>query len=203
MTDPYQRCPHGSLWPRDCHECKVEADLRKRVASADFSKLEERVLAMGPIPTLPGAPPPPTTGRTGLENRQAAIPQIQGAGEKLPAAPPAPTSTPCNDPACPCQDGYTCHYVDGSDGTTALAAPTSTPAVMAAAPEYCDGFAAAYKKATNEVLPYMHAPPAPSAEPTDAQILAEYTDAQAVDQTPEQFALRFARAVLALRPQSK
>lgn len=60
MTDPYQRCPHGSFWPSDCHECQVEADLRKRLASADFSKLEERVLAMDPIPTLPGAPAAPT-----------------------------------------------------------------------------------------------------------------------------------------------
>jgi hypothetical protein len=42
-------------------------------------------------------------------------------------------------------------------------------------------------------------PPAPSAEPSDAAILAEYTDAQSPDQTPEAFALRFARAVLALR----
>jgi len=37
---------------------------------------------------------------------------------------------------------------------------------------------------------------APSAEPTDAAILAEYTDAQSPEQTPEEFALRFARAVL-------
>jgi hypothetical protein len=41
------------------------------------------------------------------------------------------------------------------------------PTVMADAPEYCDGFAAAYKQATNEVLPYMHAPTAPSAEPSE------------------------------------
>jgi hypothetical protein len=39
----------------------------------------------------------------------------------------------------------------------------------------------------------------PSAEPSDSQILAEYSDTQDSEQTPEQFAVRFARAVLALR----
>jgi hypothetical protein len=49
---------------------------------------------------------------------------------------------------------------------------------------------------------YAHpAPAAPTAacvEPTDAAILAKYTDAQSPEQTPEEFALRFARAVLAI-----
>ena len=64
MDGLYERCAHGSLWERDCRECQVKADLRKRVAAMDLSKLEERVLGLQPIPTLPGAPSPPTTGRS-------------------------------------------------------------------------------------------------------------------------------------------
>jgi hypothetical protein len=40
------------------------------------------------------------------------------------AAPPAPG---CIDLLCPCQDGALCHYVDGPDGTMALAAPSAEP----------------------------------------------------------------------------
>jgi len=42
----------------------------------------------------------------------------------LSEASPAPG---CIDSLCPCQDGALCHYVDGPDGTMALAAPSAEP----------------------------------------------------------------------------
>lgn len=50
---------------------------------------------------------------------------MRSCANELEALLSAPPRCRGNDPVCPCQDGDICHYVDGADGTKAMAPPRS------------------------------------------------------------------------------